>query len=111
MFLPDVPTMRELGLDVIGGSNQIVAAPKGVPADALAKLRGCYETVFKDPDFLADAKKRSIPVFFMSGADTEAYVRPADGHARRAVEDQSLGRELIAWTADRRMFFGDPSAA
>jgi tripartite-type tricarboxylate transporter receptor subunit TctC len=74
-FLPDVPTMRELGYDVIGGSNQIVGAPKGTPADALAKLRGCYETVFKDPDFLAEAKKRSIPVFFMNGADTEAYVR------------------------------------
>ena len=74
-FLPDTPTMRELGLDVIGGSNQIVAMPKGAPQEALDKVRGCYETVFNDPAFQAAAKERSVPAFYMNATDTEAFVR------------------------------------
>ena len=74
-FLPDVPTMRELGYDVIGGSNQIFAAPKGAPKEALDKLSACFESTFADPAFKADAQKRSVPVFYMGPADTEKYVR------------------------------------
>jgi len=74
-FLPDTPTMRELGLDVIGGSNQIVAMPKGAPQEALDKVRGCYETVFADAAFKEEAAKRSIPAFYLNAADTEAFVR------------------------------------
>jgi tripartite-type tricarboxylate transporter receptor subunit TctC len=72
---PDVPTLRELGYDVIGGSNQLVGAPKGTPQEALDKLRGCYETTFKDPELVAEAKKRSLPYHYMNAADSEAYAR------------------------------------
>jgi tripartite-type tricarboxylate transporter receptor subunit TctC len=74
-FLPDVPTLTELGFPVIGGSNHIIGAPKGVPADALEKIRGCYEKAISDPEFLKEAEKRQIPVHFMNAADTEAFVK------------------------------------
>ncbi|HEY4200395.1 MAG TPA: tripartite tricarboxylate transporter substrate binding protein [Devosiaceae bacterium] len=74
-FLPDVPTMRELGFDVIGGSNQIFAAPKGTPKEALDKLSACFASTFSDDAFKADAVKRQIPAFYMGPADTEKYVR------------------------------------
>lgn len=74
-LFPDVPTLRELGYDIIGGSNQIIGAPKGTPPEALEKLRGCYNTVFNDPEFIKEAEKRSLPLHYMSGEDTEAFAR------------------------------------
>jgi tripartite-type tricarboxylate transporter receptor subunit TctC len=72
---PDVPTLRELGYDVIGGSNQVVGAPKGTPQEALDKLRGCYEQIFKDPGLIKEAEERKLPYRYMNAADTEAYAK------------------------------------
>jgi tripartite-type tricarboxylate transporter receptor subunit TctC len=74
-FLPDVPTLRELGYDVVGGSNQIIGTRKGAPAEAVDKMRACFGTVFTDPAFLAEAEKRTVPIAYMNAADTEAFVR------------------------------------
>ena len=37
--LPDVPTLRELGIDVVAGSSRGYSAPKGMPAEAQAPSR------------------------------------------------------------------------
>lgn len=74
-LVPDVPTLKELGYDIVGGSNQVVGAPKGTPPEALEKLRSCYEATFKDPELVAEAAKRGLPYRYMNAADTEAYAK------------------------------------
>ena len=74
-LFPDTPTFREKGYDLVGGSTHVIAAPKGFPAEALAKWRGCIEQAAANPDFLADAEKRSLSLNIMNAADTEAFVR------------------------------------
>jgi tripartite-type tricarboxylate transporter receptor subunit TctC len=54
-----------------------LAGPPGMPPDRVAALRGAFNAVIKDPDFLADAKK--------VGADIDG---PIDGDAvTKIVED------------------------
>ena len=49
-FLPDIPTAREEGFDLTSGVWLGIAAPKGVPAPILAKMRQVAEKVVTAPE-------------------------------------------------------------
>ena len=48
--LPDVPTFKELGYDVVEGAYRGVAAPPGTPDEIVNKLADTFDKVMKDPD-------------------------------------------------------------
>jgi tripartite-type tricarboxylate transporter receptor subunit TctC len=75
--MADVPTIYELMDRYKTGENQRrlatamlaagdfgrpIAAPPGVPADRLKILRDAFDKVVKDPQLLADAKKRKLEI-------------------------------------------------
>lgn len=45
--LPDAPTFKELGYDIVGGAFRGVAAPKGTPKAVIAKLAEAYSQANK----------------------------------------------------------------
>lgn len=73
-LLPDTPTFRESGVDLVASSQHIFAAPAGLPAEIRDKLIGCIDKIVEDPAFLADAKKRSVLLLPMSAAQIKDYV-------------------------------------
>ena len=50
-LLPDVPTAKELGYDVVGSPFTGIAGPKGLDKAALGKLKEVFKKVIADPDF------------------------------------------------------------
>jgi tripartite-type tricarboxylate transporter receptor subunit TctC len=46
---PDVPTMAELGYDVVAGSSVVLYAPAGMAEDRVARLRTALNEIKKDP--------------------------------------------------------------
>ncbi len=48
--LPDVPTFKELGYDVVEGAYRGVAAPPGTPDDVVKILADAFDKVHKDPE-------------------------------------------------------------
>ena len=62
---PDVPTAAEAGMpDLVLGSWYGAWAPKGVPADVVAKLARALEQAANDPDFKAKLEQLGLePVF------------------------------------------------
>ena len=50
--LPDTPTARELGFDVVSSPYTGIAGPKGMDKGVLAKLREFFNKVVADPEFL-----------------------------------------------------------
>ena len=52
-FLPDVPTFRELGYDIVGGAYRGVAVPNDTPDDVKATLVSALDSV---TDGIADAQ-------------------------------------------------------
>lgn len=62
---PDVPTAAEAGMpDLVIGSWYGAWAPKGVPADVVAKLARALEQAANDPDFKAKLEQLGLePVF------------------------------------------------
>jgi len=48
--LPDTPTVKEFGIDVVAPSQRIWLAPKDVPADRLETLREAFRTTMERED-------------------------------------------------------------
>ncbi len=56
-MLPDVPCTAELGYPtMVSDSSRGFAAPKGMPEEAIAKLREMFTKTIADPEFQAAAK-------------------------------------------------------
>ena len=68
---PEVPTLRELGHDVIEGSMRGMAAPAGLPAEVVARLAVSVRRTVDDPAFQEAARSQSLPLRFL---DPAAYL-------------------------------------
>ncbi|MBP6899993.1 MAG: tripartite tricarboxylate transporter substrate binding protein [Burkholderiaceae bacterium] len=49
---PEVPTLRDLGIDYAASSGAIVVAPRDTPAPVLARLNAAFAKAMADPDYL-----------------------------------------------------------
>lgn len=65
--LPDVPTLKEKGVDVVAGSSRGYSAPAGIPAEARQQLIAAFEALKDDQAFLEDAKKRALNIDIVTG--------------------------------------------
>jgi len=64
--IPDVPTLKELGYDVIYAVNRGIVAPKGTPEAALAKLEDACGKAAKDPAVMESMRKQGTLVEFLN---------------------------------------------
>jgi len=69
--LAEVPTLKELGFDVIEGSMRGMAAPAGMPAPVLDRLALSVRRTVEDPEFQAAATQQNLPLRFL-GPDAYA---------------------------------------
>jgi tripartite-type tricarboxylate transporter receptor subunit TctC len=69
---PQVPTIKEIGYDVVARSHLGVIGPKGMPKPIVAKLADAFKKAMDDPEFLSVMKKFDMPSFY---ADTEGYTK------------------------------------
>ena len=72
--LPDVPTFKELGYDVIWGGMRVLAVPAETPDEVKAKLTEGFKAAFDDPEFQKKAADTGMNAYWMDGPETEAYV-------------------------------------
>lgn len=66
-FRPDVPTAKELGIDVQMSSLRGIVAPAGLPDDVAKRLRDALAAVNADPEFQAVMAKQGNPIVFIEG--------------------------------------------
>jgi tripartite-type tricarboxylate transporter receptor subunit TctC len=87
---PDVPTLRELNIDVIGGSSMVLFAPPSISDENVAVLRKALTDVKADPllteSFLKTAQD---PATFIVGQDFE------DGWRKEWETASTLLREAL----------------
>ncbi|MGE4371108.1 MAG: tripartite tricarboxylate transporter substrate binding protein [Burkholderiaceae bacterium] len=73
--LPDVPTMREVGIDVVAGSSRGYSAPKGMPEEAQKQFIEAMNRVIANPDFKSDAAKRAMNIDYKAGDAYAKYLK------------------------------------
>jgi tripartite-type tricarboxylate transporter receptor subunit TctC len=76
--VPDVPTLKEVGIPVIYAVNRGFVAPKGTPAEALARLEAAFEKVSKDQAFAAEMAKQGTQVKFLGRSAYAEFLRKKD---------------------------------
>lgn len=69
----DVPTFKEQGYEVLGGSNHVIGGPKGMPKDVTDKLSGCFAQVAADPEFQKVAAERKLLLNVMDAKTTQEW--------------------------------------
>ena len=71
---PNIPTLKELGIDVVSVKRRGLAAPKGTPAAVVSYLEGKYAKMAQIQGYKDANKKVGLSPSFMSAADFAQYI-------------------------------------
>ncbi len=75
---PEVPTLKELGIDWTCGAWRGIAAPKGTPPEIVAVLEKAIEKVVKGDEFIKFMKNRGFGIYWLNSADFAKVLAKAD---------------------------------
>jgi tripartite-type tricarboxylate transporter receptor subunit TctC len=76
--IPDVPTFRELGYDVVtAGSVKGMAVPKGTAAEVIATLERKCKEISEDAEFNKVMKDIGQPVMYQGAAEYKTWLKGA----------------------------------
>ncbi|RYI99275.1 MAG: tripartite tricarboxylate transporter substrate binding protein [Acetobacteraceae bacterium] len=76
--LPDVPTFREQGFDVVATASRGFVGPPGLPAPILARLEAAFTAVLADSAFLREAERLALPLRPLVGGAYRSMVAEMD---------------------------------
>lgn len=89
-FLPDTPTLKEQGVNMVSDIRRCYAVPKGIPAENLATLRKILKQICEDPEYLADMRKSGQPAEYMDGESFAAYIGTQQKKSYDALKKANL---------------------
>ena len=73
-FLPDVPTMKEIGYPtVISSSTRGIAGPKGMDPKIVKKLQDVFKKAMEDPEHVKKMEDVGLAVKIMVGEEYQKY--------------------------------------
>jgi tripartite-type tricarboxylate transporter receptor subunit TctC len=76
--VPEVPTLKELGIDIVYAVNRGIVAPKGTPEAALTKLEEACAKAAKDPAVADMMKKQGTLVEYLNRKEYAAFFQKTD---------------------------------
>ena len=84
---PDVPTLKEQGIDWTMGAWRSFVGPKGLPQEVVDVLVPAFQKVVESDDFKGFMKKRGFPIVYKDPAGLTAFY---------GVSDEGMGGVLKA---------------
>jgi tripartite-type tricarboxylate transporter receptor subunit TctC len=88
--MPNIPTLKELGVNVVFDVNRGLMAPKGTPGDVLAKLESACAAAARDPAFAAAMKLQGTDVRYLNRAAYSDWLKSTDELNRTLAKDLGL---------------------
>lgn len=88
--IPDVPTLKEQGINVVYGENRGVLAPKGTPEAALAKLEDSCARVAKDSAFVKELKKHGTDIHYLGRKAYGEFLKKNDAETKEVAAELGL---------------------
>lgn len=85
-LLPDVPTAKESGVDVVAKANRIWLAPKGTPQEVQDHLVEALRTAMADAEVQAQMSELGLTPAFVEPADLKAELDAWKSRAEPLVE-------------------------
>jgi tripartite-type tricarboxylate transporter receptor subunit TctC len=85
-LMPDVPTFRELGYDVLMTSERGLGAPRGVPDEIALRLQEAVARVVAKPEWVEKARQLELPMAYLPGEEWEAQMPAQEARYRQIWE-------------------------
>src|SRR2546421_8403664 len=88
--MSNVPTLKELGVNVVYDVNRGIMVPKGAPAGVIAKLESSCATAAKEPAFAQAMKLQGTDVRYMGRPEYAKWLKQNDDLNRNLAKDLGL---------------------
>jgi tripartite-type tricarboxylate transporter receptor subunit TctC len=86
---PEVPTLRELGHDIVAMSPYGLAGPRGLPPRVVQTLHDAFRVALLAPAHVAELARYDQEVAYLGSSDYGRSMREAFDNERRAAERQA----------------------
>jgi tripartite-type tricarboxylate transporter receptor subunit TctC len=91
--LPDVPTAKEQGFDVVLEAWRGIAAPKGTPPAVVAQLEAAIRQTTESQEFIQGSERLSVHPAFLPAAEFAAMIAREDGEIERIMSEIGLKKQ------------------
>ncbi|MEJ6667232.1 MAG: tripartite tricarboxylate transporter substrate binding protein [Alcaligenes aquatilis] len=88
--MPDTPTFKEQGVDLVASNWFGVIAPAGLPADVLEKLNTAVNDALKDPDYRQIVESQGAQVVGGTPEEFTAFVKEETKRWTALIKDQNI---------------------
>jgi len=85
-----VPTLKELGVNVVFDVNRGIMVPKGTPADVIGKLGASCAAAAKEGEFAKAMKLQGTDVRYLDRAAYTKWLKEADEMNKTIAKDLGL---------------------
>jgi tripartite-type tricarboxylate transporter receptor subunit TctC len=86
-LLPEMPTFKEQGIDMIEAIDRGVGVPAGTPEYVVKKLEAAFLEIAKNPDVVADMKKQGFVPLAIGAAESKTHVDKMLATYKELVKD------------------------
>ncbi len=87
---PDVPTARELGVDVALDAWRGIAVPRGTPPQVIRQLENAIRLTVSSPEFVSQSEKLNVRPAFLPAEEFSALVSKEDAELSRLMQQIGL---------------------
>lgn len=84
---PDVPTLKELGYDVVEGSYRGVCAPPGTPKEIVDILDSAFRKVNENPEFIAQMEPLGFTLLYWGAEEYEKQIKEKTEYYKKLLAD------------------------
>ncbi|MFT4783022.1 MAG: putative tricarboxylic transport membrane protein [Glaciecola sp.] len=89
-LLPDLPTVQELGYDVVVRKFRGLAGPKGIPDDVVAIWEAAVQEVLASPEYRAVYEPNNLRAEFMGHDDYIAFIAQFGGETEAFLRETGV---------------------
>jgi tripartite-type tricarboxylate transporter receptor subunit TctC len=92
---PQVPTLTDLGFDIVARSPYGLAGPRGMPRHVVEVLHDAFRKALFDPRFVKEIARYDMEVDYLGPADYARACRAIYEKERESVERMGMGRGTV----------------
>ena len=90
---PSVPTLREIGIDMVSNSPFGIAGPKGMDVQIVKVLHDAFKKGLEEPSYAAAMANLDQELFYLSSEDYQRFAMQQIDEARRFVAELGLKQD------------------
>jgi tripartite-type tricarboxylate transporter receptor subunit TctC len=89
---PDVPTLKELGVDVVQNSPFGIGAPRGTPPEVVKKLHDAFKKAMEEPSYVQALARYDMLPIYMDSAQYTRFAQETFRSEKALVEKLGLAK-------------------